>query len=291
MSNIDFISIIDAHCHIQFPAYDNDYELVIDRARKKRIKMIAVGTQASTSKKALDLAHKYPADIWATVGFHPLHLNSEWYHDKNEQEENNPPSFDFNILYDLGKDLKVVAIGECGLDYFRLVQGDKKKVFEVKEKQREIFIKQIELAQKLKKPLMVHCRPGQNKDDAYRDAIELLGSNKNLKVIMHFFAGNLEIAKIMTEKGFYFTFGGVITFNKNYDEIIKYVPSDRIMVESDCPYVAPKSRRGKRNEPSFISETIQRLAEIKGITFDEMIKILFDNAKYVFGIDTFDSFG
>ncbi|MDO8442923.1 MAG: TatD family hydrolase, partial [bacterium] len=235
------IIFFDVHGHIQFPAFDADREAVIKRAREAGVKMIAVGTQASTSKRAIEIAYQFPEDVWATVGFHPNHVGEASQHydgsagspqDKNEQAETEPENFDIKVLRKLATDPKVVAISECGFDLFR--ETDSKKA------QEDVFSEQANLAREINKPLMMHCRPSKGTDNAYEYALEVLkdpGFN-SLTKIMHFYAGSLDMAKKLSDLGFYFTFGGVITFAKNYDEIIKYLPLDRIFVETDCPYVA-----------------------------------------------------
>lgn len=284
------IIIFDVHGHIQFPVFDNDRNDVIKRAREAGIKMIAVGTQASTSKIAIEVAHQFPEDVWATVGFHPNHAvgpakaGVNWHHDgsagspqdKNEQTETEQESFDIKVLRDLAKDKKVVAISECGFDLFR----DNSAV----KTQENVFSEQANLAREINKPLMMHCRPSKGTDNAYEYALETLKDKSfdSLPKIMHFYAGSLDMAKKLANLGFYFTFGGVITFAKSYDEIIKYLPLDRIFAETDCPYVAPQSHRGKRNEPAYVVETVKKLAELKGLDFEKTAEELYKNSVKVF---------
>lgn len=280
--------IVDVHSHIQFPVFDSDREEVIGRAREAGVKMIAIGTQASTSKRAIEIAYKFPADVWATVGFHPSHIvvgrsdfgagATKWHHDKNEQSESAPENFDIKILKKLAGDSKAVAIGECGFDLFR----DNS----IRKEQEKVFIEQAELARELNKPLMMHCRSSKGTDDAYEYALGVLKDSKYnfLTKIMHFYAGSFEITKRLMDLGFYFAFGGVITFSRGYDEIIKYLPLDRIFIETDCPYVAPQCHRGKRNEPAFISETAKKLAEIKGLDYEKASEELYGNSMRVFSL-------
>ena len=290
--------LIDAHSHIQFPVYDSDRDMVIKRAQEAGVKMLAVGMQASTSESAIQLAHKYSDDIWATVGFHPTHAThartsqtqsgltqtTGWFHDKKEQREAIPEKFDIKRLRELALDKKVVAIGECGLDYYRLEIGSKEQVVRIKDLQKEVFLEQAKLAQELNKPLMIHCRPSKGTDDAYEDLIQILDSKFQIHKIVHFYVGSSKITKKLVEAGFYFTFGGVITFAKDYDESIKYIPLDRILLETDCPYVAPQSQRGKRNEPAFIVETAQKAAEIKNIPYSDFLEQISKNALTAFRI-------
>lgn len=287
---------IDVHGHIQFPIFDADRAEIIKRAELSGVKMIAVGTQAETSRRAIEIAREFPNNVWATVGFHPNHAidpkqtdsGSSWHHDNNEQANTEPEKFNINVLRELAIDPKVVAISECGFDLFR--DSDNLKF------QEKIFSEQADLAKELNKPLMMHCRPSKGTDNAYEYALEVLKDKSfdSLPKIMHFYAGSLEMAKKLVDLGFYFTFGGVITFllgrsqakagAKNYDEILKYLPLDRIFVETDCPYVAPQSHRGKTNEPVYVIETAQKLAEIKGLDFDDMAGKLCSNSIKVFDL-------
>jgi TatD DNase family protein len=255
---------IDVHGHIQFPAFNKDREDVINRARQAGVKMIAVGTKALTSKKAIEIAHEFPEDIWATVGFHPTEIESE--------------NFDIKILKELAMDSKVVAISECGFDLFRSS--------ETKDEQKKVFLTQAELAVDLNKPLMMHCRPSQGTDNAYEYTLDILKDKKyeSINKIMHFYAGSLDMAKRLNELGFYFTFGGVITFTDAYEDIVKYLPLNRILIETDCPYVSPKSHRGQRNEPSYLPEIVQKLADIKGLDVKDVVHELHENSVKVFNL-------
>ncbi len=298
------MKFFDAHTHAQFAAFNEDRKEVIDRALKSGVSMINVGTQANTSATAIKLANEYTEGLYATVGLHPIHAEKS-YHDEQElglssealaKEDGGDPStssgraaefkpkgffsraeeFDYDYYKKLALDPKVVAIGECGLDYYRLSE-------ESKEKQKEIFIKQIELAEDVKKPLMIHCR------NAFSDLIEILKTNHsklnaNYPGVIHFFSGTVEDAKKLLELGFSFTFGGVITFARDYDEVIKLIPLDRILSETDAPYVAPVPYRGKRNEPLYVIEVVKKLAEIKNVSVEEMAEATVKNASRVFNI-------
>jgi len=290
--------LFDSHTHIQFPAYDEDRKEVIDRAKIAGVKMITVGTQYETSKAGVILAEQYPDDIWATVGFHPAHsipvygtspnhkVVGGWHHDTQEQKSAEPEKFDIKKLEELAKNPKVVAIGECGLDYYRLATSDLSLATSVKEAQKQVFVEQIKIAQKLNKPLMIHARPSKGTDDAYLDALHLLQpTTYNLPPIFHFYAGSLAMTKTLVDFGAYFTFGGVMTFVRDYDEIIKYIPLERILLETDAPYVAPLPYRGARNEPAYVVETAKKLAELKGISFEETCQITTNNVRIVFGIE------
>ncbi len=248
----------------------------MQRAELAGVKMIAVGTQVSTSRAAIQFAEAYKGSVWAAVGFHPAHLSFNWHHDLNEQTESHPERFDINALRELAEHPEVVAIGECGLDYFRLGPDDD----ETRNRQKDAFVAQIDLAYELKKPLMIHCRA------AFPDLIAMLRANsaKLRPGVIHFFTGTTEDAKQLLELGFSFTFGGVITFARDYDAAIQTIPIDRLLSETDAPYVSPAPYRGKRNEPAYVVETVKKLAELKGIWPEKMAEHIFENAKRIFGI-------
>ena len=276
--------MIDAHTHVQSLAYDKNRDEIIKRAQVARVKMITVGTQYETSKSGVELAEKYPKDIWASVGFHPTHAVSrpdsptgeegpreagKWHHDLKEQKNPTPEIFDLEKFRKLASHPKVVAIGECGLDYYRI----RNEELRIKEAQKEIFIEQAKLAKEFNKALMIHCRPQKGTDDAYEDLLSIIHDSLSIiPRILHFYVGSLSITKKLVEAGFYFTFGGVITFSHDYDEVIKYIPLERILLETDAPYVAPAPYRGKQNEPSYILEIAKKMAEIKGTSYENILK-------------------
>src|SRR3989338_5759319 len=244
------LRLIDSHAHVQFPAYDQDRDAVIARSLEAGIGMVNVGTQYSPSADAIRLAELYPEGIWATAGFHPGHLDAKAHHDRQELQEPNQERFDRGKFLELARHHKVVAVGECGLDYFR-------SGIETKDEQREIFELQIALGHEVGKPLIIHCR------QAFEDLVAILAANRSvLSVpagIIHFFSGSWDDAVRLLDLGFYLGFGGVITFARDYDEAVKKAPLSRILVETDAPYVAPSPYRGKRNEPSYIVETAKKI--------------------------------
>jgi TatD DNase family protein len=256
----------DIHSHLYFPDYDSDRQDVIDRMNKSDIGTITIGTNIETSKKAIETTVNNQ-NIYATVGLHPADEHSDEY---------------FDILDNLIINKKVVGIGECGLDYFRL-KGDVLEIENKKRKQKEIFDKHIELAIKHNKPLMIHCR------NAYEDMIDILSSKKRefgdrLKVHFHFFTEPIETARKIMDMNFTVSFTGVITFVDQYHELVSYVPFESMMSETDAPYVAPKLYRGQRNEPTYVLEVIKKIAEIKGVSFDDCAYKLRQNVTKVFGI-------
>lgn len=277
--------LFDAHTHVQFAAFTNDAEEVIERALKNNVWMVNVGTQNDTSKHAVELAEKYPEGVYAAVGLHPVHVHKS-YHDQSElgggkEFTSRGEQFDYNYYKKLALNPKVVAIGECGFDYYR-IQGNEVLI---KTKQSDVFDEHIRLANEVKKPLMIHCRPLKG-DDAYHDAIKaLVASGMELHEgigIVHFFVGSREIAQKFLDLGFSFTFGGVITFARDYDDVIKYIPIERIMTETDAPYVVPSAYRGKRNEPLYVEEVVKKLAELKRLPFEEIAGKTVENARKIF---------
>ncbi len=267
---------IDTHTHTNFALFDEDREEVIDRALAQKTWIINVGTQKDTSKSAVTLAEKYDEGVYAIVGVHPIHT-TESFHDEDELGEGNKnfvsrgEVFDSKYYEELAQHSKVVAIGETGLDYFHLNS-------DTIEKQRESFIVQIQLANKVGKPLMLHIRPSKENLNVYRDALDILKRYAKVRGNAHFFAGSLEDAKGFLDIGYTISFTGVITFTHDYDEIIKYTPLTSLLSETDAPYVAPTPHRGRRNEPVYVQETVKRMAEIKGIELGDIKKQLVENA-------------
>jgi TatD DNase family protein len=282
---------IDIHSHVNFKAFDEDRDEVIKRALEADTWVINVGTQLDTSKKAVEMAHQYGEGVYAIIGLHPIHTGAS-FHDEKELGEGGAEFtsrgevFDKQAYRELLKDPKTVAIGECGLDYYRM---DENSI----EKQKKAFVEQIELANEVGKPIMLHIRNNEKRElitgeegtpNAYMDALELLKKHAKVKGDVHFFAGNTEEAKAFVDFGFTLSFTGVITFTKDYDEVIFNTPLDVIMTETDSPYVTPVPYRGKRNEPVYVCEVVKKIAKVKGLTEEEVAKAVIANAKRVFGI-------
>jgi TatD DNase family protein len=286
---------IDIHSHVNFEAFKEDREAVIERTLASNTWMINVGTQKDTSQAAVDLAHKYEKGVYAIIGLHPIHTDKS-HHDEKEigpghkDFTSHGEVFDKEFYLKLGADPKVVGIGECGLDYYRIGgMNDEEGIMEIKKKQQDVFRQHIEVAMALDKPLMLHIR------DAYKDTLDILTSyflihGSKLRGDVHFFAGNWEEAKAFLDFGFTLSFTGAITYplkpgGCDYAEIIRNTPLDMIMSETDCPYVAPIPYRGKRNEPLYVQEVVKKIAEIKGLPLEEVKKALVTNAKRVFAYE------
>ncbi len=275
------LKYFDAHTHVNLAAFKDDYKETISRALEKGVGLINVGTQKDTSLRALEIAREFPSGVYATIGLHPTHASENDFHDPQElaASKGAPEEFDYEYYKKLALDPKTVAIGECGLDYFRLA-GD---IEDKKNKQKEVFLNQINLAYDIKKPLMIHCR------SAFSDLIEILEANSqslnSSAGIIHFFSGTKDEAKKLLDLGFYFTFGGVITFVRDYDEVIKFIPIDRILSETDAPYVAPAPYRGKRNEPAYVVEVVKKLAELKSVSIESIAEQILKNASIAFRME------
>lgn len=265
----------DAHTHVNFVAYKDDREEVILRAREQQVGMNVVGTQLDTSKSAVELAEKYD-NVYATIGLHPIHT-AKSYHDEKELGEGGKEftsrgeQFDAAAYEELGKSPRVIAIGECGLDYYRVEES-------TKDVQIKNFIQQIELANTLQKPLMLHIR------NAYDDALDVLQAHAKVKGDVHFFAGDWDTAKKFLDLGFTLSFTGVLTFTHDYDEVIKNAPLDMLLSETDAPYVTPTPHRGKRNEPTYVEYVVRKIAEIRREDFEKVRAQIMANARRVFGL-------
>lgn len=258
---------IDIHSHLNLEQFDSDREEIIQKLKDEDILTITVGVDYLSSLKTLELANKYD-NLFACVGLHPSDVLIE--------------EFDYDKMLALAKNKKVVAIGECGLDYFRNDNED------FKVKQKEVFNLHIKLSLEVNKPLMIHGRSSKNTMDAYNDILDILElykkDNPNLMANFHFFSGDLSIAKRIIDLGFTLSFDGPITFTNDYDDVIKMCPIESIMAETDSPFAAPIPFRGKRAEPQMVKYIVKKIAEIKNLTEEETAKIVFANAKRIFDI-------
>lgn len=263
------MNYFDIHSHLYFKDFDTDRDRVILNMKERGIYTVSVGTNLETSKQAIKLAEENE-NLFASVGVHPAHFDSDVFDKEFE---------------DLVKHPKVVCIGECGFDYFR-TEGD---LISIKKIQKDLFEKQIQLSLDSGKSLMLHCRPSKGSMDAYLDTLYILESYKTdlpSKIFgnAHFFAGDLDILKRFLDLGFTVSFTGVITFTKDYDELIKYAPNDMIHAETDAPFVAPTPFRSKRNSPEYIDIIVKKMAEIKSIKEEDLRLDLLKNAKKLFAL-------
>ena len=247
--------IIDTHCHLDFKEFNEDFNDVLLNAKNNNISgMQTICTKIEEFPKILDIAKKH-SNIWCSVGIHPHNADSE----KHISQEN---------IKELSDNEKVIGIGETGLDYYYENSN--------KEDQINSFLKHIEVAKITGMPLIIHAR------DADDDIIEILTTEYNKSPftgVIHCFTSSYKLAEAALSIGFYISFSGIITF-KNADEIrnsCKKIPIERILVETDAPFLAPVPYRGKRNEPSYITETIKKVAEIKELTVEEVTNITTNN--------------
>ncbi|TYR78324.1 TatD family deoxyribonuclease [Priestia megaterium] len=254
--------LFDTHVHLNADQYEDDLQEVIDRAREKKVEnMVVVGFDEKTIKRAIEIAEKYDF-IYASIGWHPV--------DAIDMKDEH-----LQWIEELAAHPKVVALGEMGLDY----HWDKSP----KEVQKEVFRRQIQLARKVKLPIIIHNR------DATEDVVTILREEHVEEVggIMHCFTGSIEVAKQCIDMNMHISFGGPVTFKnaKKPKEVAAEIPIDKLLIETDCPYLTPHPYRGKRNEPAYVSYVAEQIAELKGISYDELASKTTENAKKLFGIN------
>ncbi len=291
--------LIDTHSHVNFNAYRNDADEVIRRsldgsAGSPQVWMINVGSQYNTSTRAIEMAEKYKEGVYAAVALHPIHLGPSKFIDEEEvhpvksreagaakQQFNRMKfktrgeKFDKEKYKKQARNPKVVAIGETGLDYYHT--DDEK----IRNLQKEVFIQHLELAHELKKPVIFHCR------QAYDDLLKILTvhySSLKTQGVLHCFMGKWSQAQEFLKTGFYLGFDGPITYCRDYDKIIKNTQLERILVETDCPYLTPEPYRGQRNEPLYVKYVAEKIAEIKGVSFEKVAEQTTNNAKNLFNL-------
>ena len=265
---------IDSHSHLNFAKFENDYQEAIQKARDSDVrKIVNIGSNLETSKKAIEIAQEFPGVCFAACGLHPIHVLEE--------------EFDHNFEK-LVQNKEVVAIGETGLDYYRIKNDEcriKQKVelqaksrtvpadvgTGAREKQKQLFIKHLELAEKLNKPVILHCR------DAYFELLKILkdfeGISK-IKKVLHCYDGNIQYLNEFLNINCLISFTGNVTYGDQRDEAIKSIPTDMLMIETDAPYLAPEPYRGKKNQPAYVIEVAKYIAKIKKIPLVELEKIL-----------------
>lgn len=279
------IKLIDTHTHINLRAFKDDANEAIRRALDSGVAIINVGTQIDTSRQAVSILEQFPENVYATIGLHPTHTYGHDYEDEEEVKfKTREESFDYEMYKQLGAHERVVGIGECGLDYYRMPEG--RDAEEIKNLQRVAFIQQINLAKELDKVLCIHCRPSEGTSDAYEDLLEIIKSENVTRFEVHCFTGDLETAKKFIELGGLIGLNGIITFDKTgrSEEVVKGIPIEAIILETDAPYLSPKSMRGKRNEPSYLLEVAEKIAEWNNLSVHEVCETTTANAKKLFRI-------
>lgn len=256
------VRTIDTHCHINFQAFEKDWKQVVEKTLKNGVDMIIVGTDLKTSLKALEIAKLY-SGVYAAVGFHPIHVTNRDYRSE--------------ILHiaDLISDPKVVAIGEIGFDRYRLADDEAEDII---KKQITVFDFFIHEAAKVNKSILLHNRDAWDLLENHLPLIKQL----HLTGVQHCFPGNLDQAKALFEIGFKVGFTGLITYNPAWDQLIKDLPLENILIETDTPYLTPIPYRGERNEPINVRYVAKHIAKIKGIDETTVLKQTLDNAVNLF---------
>jgi len=294
--------LIDTHAHLNFNAYKDDGSEVIRRALDKDIWLINVGSQFDTSKRAFELAKKYPEGVYAAIGLHPIHLSETEVDEEEIKFKSREEKFDENKYQELIDDdryNKIVAIGEIGLDYWHEPSLlAKQTVNSWKQKQKQGFLKQLNFAAKNNLPVVLHARGSkENPEDAYQDILDILSgrdainrvstnANKFFGVI-HCFGSSKEMAQRFLDLGFYLGFTGIITYKnaESVREVVAQISLEKILVETDCPYLAPEPHRGERNEPAYVAYVAKNIAAIKNISYQTVADMTTQNVKRLFGID------
>lgn len=263
--------MIDTHGHVQFDAYNDDASDVINRSLEKDCWIVVPGSQMKTSQRAVEIANQYDSGVFAAVGFHPTHVDGH-----------NGDVLDARELSRLAQDARVVAVGECGLDYYRI---DASRLDEMKRLQKELFEQHMDVATENDLPMIVHCR------DAYDDLLEVLRTAiKKGKIpkrgVIHCYLSDMQHAQQFLDLGFLISFTGIITFTDDEAllEAVRNVPLDKFMIETDAPYLTPVPHRGKRNEPHYVEHTAAKIAELRGIELNDVLAATTKTARTFFGI-------
>jgi TatD DNase family protein len=321
--------LIDTHAHVQFAAFKGETDAILKRALDQGTWVINVGTQKDTSQAAVDVAEKYEKGVYAVIGLHPVHTYSQEVDEEESHFKTREEYFDTSLYQSMAQSRKVVGIGECGLDYYRLPVGESAIVEDIKKTQKEAFIAQIRIAKELNKALVIHCRPSVGTQDAYEDILSIidvesyqlvgLPPDKLLRFEIHSFTGSPEIAQEFVKRGAYVGLNGIITFGErknknsstsaevlparrsppkadgvgakvgdrtgNMQKVVDVIPLDRIVLETDCPYLTPVPFRGKKNEPAYVSYVAGKLAELKGVSVEEVERATTENASNLFSVD------
>lgn len=278
--------LIDTHSHVNFKYFKEDGDEVIQRSLAKDVWMINVGADYKTSRRALDYANKYEKGVYAAVGLHPMHIVSFHAETADYNFETRGEEFNYDAYEKLAKFEKVVAVGEIGLDYYHFEPGV--NVPELKLKQKKVFEEQLLLARRLNLPVIIHCR------QAHDDMVEILTDFRKKYIdlmpkegswgVMHCFSGDEDRAWQYFQLGLIISFTGLVTFSKQWDSLLRRVPSDKFMIETDCPFMTPEPFRGKRNEPVLVEFVAKRIAEIKNLSEERVAEMTTTNARRLFGI-------
>jgi len=282
------VRLIDAHCHVNFNAYKNDAETVVERTLRQGIGLVVVGSQRSSSSAAVELAERFDG-VWAIIGLHPIHLFGQDIDEEEGAFHSRSEDFSPDFYRGLAKrSAKVVALGETGLDYYHLPPD--LPAGQVKDKQETVFRAHLDLAIELGLPVMIHCR------DAHADVIRVLqdfnDAGKPARGDIHCFSGTWTEAERYLKLGFYISFTGNITFpprsadkasgRETLQDVVRRTPLDRIIVETDAPYLAPVPMRGQRNEPAYVKYVAAEIAKLKDLPVENVERQTLRNTKDLF---------
>ncbi|MFH1029728.1 MAG: TatD family hydrolase [bacterium] len=306
--------MFDSHAHLNFNTFKDDASEIINNCLDKNIRIINIGSQYDTSLRAVKMAMDYDSGIYSAIGLHPIHLSQTEVEEEEMCFKSREERFDRNKYEELlsmySTSHKIVAIGEVGLDYFHI--PNEMDIESIKKVQKEAFIEQVKFAYHKNLPIILHCRGEKdNPYAAYNEMINILDefaveynmgikstsilrrskgmkrSRRALRGVIHCFGANLEIAEKFLKRGFFIGFTGVVTFknaSQELLEVVKKVPLDRILVETDCPYLAPVPHRGEQCIPQYVEFTLLKVAQLKGVDFKEAERITDGNVEKLFGI-------
>lgn len=278
--------LIDTHSHLNFNTFRNDADVIIRNTLNEKVWMMIVGADYKTSRRALEYANKYEKGVYAAVGLHPMHLFSYRAESSDYDFQTRGEEYNSELYEKLARFEKVVAIGEIGLDYYHVDIGV--GLEDIKKKQKDVFVKQLDLAVKQSLPVIIHCR--QAHDDMLevlkefkKEYIEYIPKNKPWGVI-HCFSGDEDLAWQYFNLGLIVSFTGNITFSQQWDNLIRKIPLDKIMIETDSPFLTPEPFRGKRNEPMHVRYVAERIADIKKIDVEKVANATTKTARVFFDI-------
>jgi TatD DNase family protein len=274
------LNYIDAHAHLNFDTFDKDREDIIVSMQSEGVGAINVGVDVETSAESIELSKEHN-HIWASVGCHPTEVSNNFslqpFIDLIKQDMHNCATSDVAQ--------NVVAVGECGLDYFRPTN----RGAEEKKLQRKAFEAQIELALTQDLPLILHMRPQDGSMDAYKEGLDILEyynrkSSQRLRGTAHFFVGDEDIARRFLDLDFYISATGVVTISDAIARVFLDIPTDRLLVETDAPFAAPVPYRGQRNKPEYVRHIINHLAELKGVSEEKLAQKVLTNSQRLFAL-------
>ncbi len=279
--------ILDTHCHIQFKGMDADRDAIIARCREKKMVLNLVGTQKDTSKRAVELA-KQNDDMYASLGTHPNHLYPTYVDEEESTFISREEDFDdayYEDLYNQAPE-KIIAVGETGLDLYHIPDPAEMPTEQILEKQKKVFLAHADFAHRHNIPLVIHVR------EAHEHMIRVLKSlNRQVRATIHCYTGNWEFAQEYLALGCYLGFTGVITFPPKKTnpeqqlgllEVVQKMPLDKILVETDAPFLAPQAYRGTRSEPWMCEEQIKKIAQLRNMSIEEVEKLVFKNSLRLF---------